>query len=167
MSPGLKRQTIEVLAHRGLNLQMARQAIAWGWALIDEGLTSDAVFVLTAQTPEVHWGELNSLVDRVAAELSLARPADEATATRWLAALHLRDILAAGGDDFTALKKVSRLWFDHQTPDLHRFYRLKHAIREVETSGTQGHWPGLTRDNWRTILSDEAARWLAAYPLPL
>lgn len=167
----LSRETAEILAKRRLNFEMSEPAIAWGWALIDTvidtGADSDALYALTALTPPVHWADLNALVDQVARDLDLPQPEDEAAATRWLAHGHLVDIVAAGGDDFTALKKVSRLWFDHNTPDLEVFYRLKHAIREVEVSGQQGHVPGLTQSNWREVLTAAAQGWLARHPLPL
>lgn len=166
MTLALSRKTADVLALRALNLDMAEQAIAWGWALLDAEIMSDGVFALTALRPPVHWGDANDLVDQITVELSLAQPADEAQATRWLAHGHLSGILAAGGDDFDALKRVSRLYFDHDTPDLYPFYLLKHAIREVERDGFQHHWQGLTQQNWREILCDTIRHWQSRNPAP-
>ena len=83
-----------------------------------------------------------------------------------LAALHVAEILAAKGDDFAALKRLSRLWFDHEVDALKGFYLLKHAIRDVERHGTQPHWSGLTQDNWRGLLCDHCLAWQKNHPHP-
>ncbi|WP_424942258.1 hypothetical protein [Aliiroseovarius crassostreae] len=160
------RQTAEILAKRVLNFEMSTEAIPWGWALMDARRESDALYALTALTPPVHWAELNGLIDQIARDFAWPLPEGEAAATRWLAHGHLSDVVATNGDDFSALKKVSRLWFDHETPDLEVFYRLKHAIREVELTGQQRHVPGLTRENWSERLTAAAQDWLTSHPLP-
>ncbi|UWP94655.1 hypothetical protein K3X48_10555 [Aliiroseovarius crassostreae] len=162
----LVRRTAEVLAKRQLNFEMSTEGLDWGWAMIDAEAESDALYALTALTPPLHWGELNRLIDQIARDLELPQPRNDQDATRWLAHGHLSDIALANGDDFAALKKVSRLWFDQETPDLAPFYRLKHAIREVETTGQQGHVPGLTQENWKEQLADAAQKWLTRHPLP-
>ncbi|PID36727.1 MAG: hypothetical protein CR993_03620 [Rhodobacterales bacterium] len=159
-------QTRDLLALRALTLECAKEAVAWGWALIDAEHYPDGAFALTALSAPYHWSEINALVDQTTRELGLLTPADQAEATRWLAHGHLSDIVASGGEDFASLKLVSRLWFDHETPDLHIFYQLKHAIREVEAAGEQAHVAGLTRANRREMLVAEAERWLAAHPVP-
>ena len=58
------------------------------------------------------------------------------------------------------------LFSPDETPDLHVFYRLKHAIREVEAAGSQGHVPGLTQENWKTVLCDICRDWLKSHPRP-
>ncbi|MEZ5769644.1 MAG: hypothetical protein R3D80_19830 [Paracoccaceae bacterium] len=103
---------------------------------------------------------------QIAREQGLVVPGSQDEATRWLAWGHLEDIIAAEGEDFTSLKLVSRLWFDHETPDLHIFYKLKHAIREVEATGEQGHVDGLTQENWKEVLIRTCRDWLAAHDRP-
>lgn len=162
----LRRQTADVLALHALTIEMAEPALAWGWAMVDAERYSDGIWALTALTPPYHWSEVSDLVAQIAREQGLRRPESQDEATHWLAWGHLEDIVAAGGEDFASLKLVSRLWFDHETPDLHVFYRLKHAIREVEATGVQGHVDGLTRDNWRSVLIAACTDWLARHPRP-
>jgi len=162
----LRRQTTDILALRALTIEMTEPALAWGWAMVDGEKYSDGIWALTALQPPYYWSEINDLVAKIAREQGLATPETQDEATQWLAYGHLQDILAAGGEDFYALKLVSRLWFDHETPDLHIFYKLKHAIREVEANGTQGHVEGLTQENWREVLCDIARGWIADHPHP-
>ncbi|PIE06473.1 MAG: hypothetical protein CSA74_12290 [Rhodobacterales bacterium] len=164
--PGLRRQTTDILALKALTIEMGEQAVAWGWAMVDAGRFSDGIWALTALTPPFHWSELSDLVGRIAREQGLQTPGSQDDATLWLAHGHVEDILASGGEDFTSLKLVSRLWFDHETPDLVIFYQLKHAIREVEATGTQGHVEGLTKANWKTLLTDTCKAWLETHPRP-
>ncbi len=162
----LRRQTADILALHYLTIDMAEQAVAWGWAMVDAERYSDGIWALTALTAPFHWSEASDLVAQIAREQGLTRPETQDAATEWLAHGHLEDILASGGDDFASLKLVSRLWFDHETPSLLVFYQLKHAIREVEAQGVQGHVEGLTRDNWKEMLCSTARDWLAAHPAP-
>lgn len=166
MTHDLRRQTADILALRFLTIEMSQPAMDWGWAMVDGERFSDGVWALTALTPPYHWSEINDLVGKIAREQGLTGPQSQDEATGWLAYGHLEDILAAGGEDFYALKLVSRLWFDHETDDLHIFYQLKHAIREVEANGEQGHVPGLTRGNWKTVLCDTCRDWLASHDRP-
>lgn len=166
MTHDLRRQTADILALKFLTIEMAEPAMQWGWAMVDGERYSDGIWALTALTPPYHWSEILDLVGKIAREQHLVEPQSQDEATQWLAYGHLEDILAAGGEDFYALKLVSRLWFDHETPDLHIFYKLKHAIREAEANDTQGHVEGLTRDNWKQLLCDTARDWLAAHPRP-
>jgi len=162
----LRRQTADILALNALTIEMAEPAVAWGWAMVDAERYSDGIWALTALTPPFHWSEISDLVARIVREQGLAAPTTQDEATRWLAWGHLEDIVAAEGADFTSLKRVSRLWFDHETPDLHVFYQLKHAIREVEATGRQGHVEGLTRENWKTLLVETCENWLAHHARP-
>jgi len=162
----LRRQTTDILALHALTIEMAEPAVAWGWAMVDNERFSDGIWALTALTPPFHWSEISDLVAQIAREQGLVAPRSEGEATRWLAWGHLEDIVAAEGEDFTALKLVSRLWFDHETPDLHIFYKLKHAIREVEAVGEQGHVDGVTRENWRKVLTRSCRAWLADHRRP-
>ncbi len=164
--PDLRRQTAEILALHALTIEMAAPAVAWGWAMVDHERYSDGIWALTALTPPYHWSEISDLVDRIAREQGFVTPHTQGEATRWLARGHLEDIIAAEGADFTSLKLVSRLWFDHETPDLHIFYRLKHAIREVEATGAQGHVAGLTAGNWQAMLVGTCRDWLGRHPRP-
>ena len=162
----LRRQTTDILALQALTIEMAEQAVAWGWSMVDGERFSDGIWALTGLTPPYHWSEVSDLVGKIAREQGLVAPGNQDAAARWLAHGHLTDIVASGGEDFASLKLVSRLWFDHETPDLHVFYRLKHAIREVEANGTQGHVEGLTADNWKAMLVDVCEAWLADHPRP-
>lgn len=164
--PDLRRQTADILALQALTIEMAAPAVTWGWAMVDGERFSDGIWALTALTPPFHWSEVSDLVAQIAREQGLAAPRSQGEATRWLARGHIEDIVAAEGEDFTSLKLVSRLWFDHETPDLHAFYKLKHAIREVEATGEQGHVEGLTRENWKAVLLATCHDWLAAHPRP-
>ncbi len=164
--PDLRRQTADILALHALTIEMAVPAVAWGWAMVDGERYSDGIWALTALTPPYHWSEVSDLVAQIAREQGLVVPGTQDEATEWLAYGHLEDILASGGEDFYALKLVSRLWFDHETPDLHIFYKLKHAIREVEATGAQGHVEGLTRDNWKVVLLRICRDWLDAHNRP-
>ena len=162
----LRRTTADILALRALTLEMGQAAIDWGWAMIDGEKFSDGVFALTGLQPPYYWSEINDLVDQIAREQGLRVPGGQDEATLWLAHGHLEDVLASGGEDFYALKLVSRLWFDHETPDLLEFYTLKHAIRGAEANGVQGHVPGLTAGNWKAVLCDRVRAWLATHPAP-
>ncbi len=164
--PDLRRQTADILALHALTIEMAAPAVAWGWAMVDGERYSDGIWALTALTPPFHWSEISDLVAQIVREQGLVAPRSQGEATRWLAWGHLEDIIASGGDDFASLKLVSRLWFDHETPDLHIFYSLKHAVREVEATGEQGHVDGVTRENWKAVLVETCAGWLAAHPRP-
>ncbi|OIP83640.1 MAG: hypothetical protein AUK37_06960 [Rhodobacterales bacterium CG2_30_65_12] len=166
MPHDLRRQTADILALKYLTIEMAEPAMAWGWALVDGEKYSDGIWALTALQPPYYWSEIVDLVSQIAREQGLAEPQSQDEATAWLAYGHLDDIVASGGEDFHALKLVSRLWFDHETPSLLVFNTLKHAIREVEASGTQGHMEGLTQDNWKTMLVDTCRSWLAAHTRP-
>ena len=166
MPHDLRRQTADILALKYLTIEMAEPAMAWGWALVDGEKYSDGIWALTALQPPYYWSEIVDLVSQIAREQGLAEPQSQDEATAWLAYGHLDDIVASGGEDFHALKLVSRLWFDHETPSLLVFNTLKHAIREVEASGTQGHLEGLTQDNWKTMLVDTCRSWLAAHTRP-
>ena len=162
----LRRQTTDILALNALTIEMAAPAVAWGWAMVDNERYSDGIWALTALTPPFHWSEIADLVAQIVREQGLVAPRSQDEATRWLAWGHLEDIVASGGEDFAALKLVSRLWFDHETADLHIFYQLKHAIREVEATGAQGHVAGLTRDNRRSVLVQTCTDWLARHDRP-
>jgi len=166
MTKDLRRQTADILALRHLTIEMAEPAMAWGWAMVDGERYSDGIWALTALKPPYFWSEISDLVGQIAREQGLATPASQDEATQWLAYGHLEDVLASGGTDFQSLKLVSRLWFDHETPDLHIFYQLKHAIREVEAEGAQLHVEGLTAENWQAMLCDIARDWLAAHARP-
>ena len=166
MTTDLRRQTADILALKFLTIEMAEPAMAWGWAMVDGARYSDGIWALTALTPPYHWSEMVDLVGQIVREQGLTEPTSQDEATEWLARGHLEDIVASGGEDFQSLKLVSRLWFDHATPDLHIFYQLKHAIREVEATGTQGHVEGLTAGNWKPTLVDICADWLAAHQRP-
>lgn len=162
----LTRQTADILALKYLTIEMAPQAVAWGWAMVDGEKYSDGIWALTALQPPYFWSEIVDLVSQIAREQGLREPKSQDEATIWLAHGHVGDILASGGEDFHALKLTSRLWFDHETPELRIFYDLKHAIREVEAQGTQGHVEGLTAANWKAKLCEICASWLAAHPAP-
>ena len=166
MARDLRRQTADILALNALTIEMAEPAVAWGWAMVDGERYSDGIWALTALTPPYHWSEISDLVGQIAREQRLHTPSTQDEATRRLAWGHLEDIIAANGEDFASLKLVSRLWFDHETPDLHIFYTLKHAIREVEATGTQGHVEGLNRANWKAELVAACQGWLADHPRP-
>ena len=166
MATDLRRQTTDILALHALTIEMAEPAVAWGWAMVDGERFSDGIWALTALTPPYHWSEISDLVGQIAREQGLHGPSSQDEATRWLAWGHLEDIIASNGEDFASLKLVSRLWFDHETPDLHIFYQLKHAIREVEATGAQGHVEGLTKANWREVLVTRCADWLAGHSRP-
>jgi len=166
MAHDLRRKTTDILALHALTIEMAAPAVAWAWAMVDGEHFSDGIWALTALTPPYHWSEIADLVARIAREQGLERPRSQDEATRWLAWGHLEDITASQGEDFASLKLVSRLWFDHETPDLRIFYRLKHAIREVEATGAQGHVEGLTEANWRPILVKACADWLSGHQRP-
>ena len=162
----LRRKTADILALKALTIEMADQAVAWGWAMVDGERFSDGIWALTALQPPYYWSEISDLVGQIAREQRLRVPTSQDEATEWLAHGHVSDILASGGEDFASLKLVSRLWFDHETPSLLGFYQLKHAIREVEAEGTQGHVEGLTGENWTAMLCDTCRDWLAAHPRP-
>jgi len=166
MTKDLRRQTADILALHHLTIEMAEPAVAWAWAMVDGERYSDGIWALTALQPPFYWSEISDLVAQIAREQGLRAPRSQDEATEWLAYGHLSDVLASGGEDFHSLKLVSRLWFDHETPSLRIFYQLKHAIREVEANGTQGHVEGLTADNWKTVLCDTARAWLASHPRP-
>ena len=166
MTKDLRRQTADILALHALTIEMAEPAVAWGWAMVDGERYSDGIWALTALQPPFYWSEISDLVRQIAREQDLVTPESQDEATQWLAYGHIEDVLASGGADFHSLKLVSRLWFDHETPDLHIFYKLKHAIREVEANGTQGHIEGLTAENWKTVLLKTCREWLAAHPRP-
>jgi len=166
MTRDLRRQTTDILALHALTIEMAVPAVAWGWAMVDGERYSDGIWALTALTPPFHWSEISDLVAQIVREQGLVAPRSQGEATRWLARGHLEDIVASGGADFGALKLVSRLWFDHETPDLHIFYKLKHAVREVEATGAQGHVEGLTRETWKAVLVETCAGWLAGHDRP-
>jgi hypothetical protein len=166
MTHDLRRKTADILALRYLTIEMAQQAIDWGWAMVDGERYSDGIWALTALQPPYYWSEIVDLVGQISREQGLVAPQSQDEATVWLAHGHIEDIVASGGEDFYSLKLVSRLWFDHETPDLLIFYQLKHAIREVEANGEQGHVAGLTRDNWKAMLVDICAGWLADHPRP-
>ncbi|MCK0172027.1 hypothetical protein MWU53_13245 [Aliiroseovarius sp. S1123] len=129
-------------------------------------IESGALYTLADLPSPAHWGELSDLIRDAVRNLCLSTPDTPDSATRWLARMHLGDILAARGDDFDALKKVSRLWFDHETPDLHQFYLFKHAIRDVTRDGQQAHIPGLTRDSWQGDLVAAINEWMEQTPAP-
>lgn len=162
----LARETRDLLALRVLNMDLADRAIAWAWALIEADRGTDGVFGLAGQVAPFQWSEVNRDFDAAVRDMGLTGPGNMATAVRWLAHGHLSDLVANGPDDFRSLKLVSRLWFDHKIDDLERFYLLKHAVRDVEASGTQRTWDGLTRDNWRGIVMDQARGWLKTHPVP-
>lgn len=166
MTKDLRRQTTDILALKALTIEMAEPAMAWGWAMVDAERYSDGIWALTALTPPYHWSEMVDLVGRIVREQGLQEPTSQDEATTWLAWGHIEDIIASGGEDFASLKLVSRLWFDHETPDLLIFYQLKHAIREVEANGIQGHVEGLTQANWKAMLVDTCTGWLAAHSHP-
>jgi len=149
--PDLRRQTADILALNALTIEMADRAVAWGWAMVDGERYSDGIWALTGLTPPHHWSEISDLVAQIAREQGLRSPSSQGEATRWLAYGHLEDIVASAGEDFASLKLVSRLWFDHETPDLNIFYQLKHAVRAVEAEGVQGHVEGVTRENWPAV----------------
>lgn len=162
----LTRETRDLLALRRLNMEMGARAVDWAWALIAADRGVDGLFGLAGQVAPFQWPEINSDFDAAARDLALTGPTDDATAVRWLAHGHLSDLLANGPGDFQSLKLVSRLWFDHGLDDLHPFYLLKHAVRDVEETGTQRTWDGLRRDNWHGIVLDQARAWLAAHSVP-
>ncbi len=166
MTHDLRRQTADILALQHLTIEMAEPAMEWGWAMVDGEHFSDGIWALTALQPPYYWSEISDLVRQIAREQGLVTPQSQDEATQWLAYGHLEDVVASGGEDFYSLKLVSRLWFDHETPDLLVFNTLKHAIREVEANGTQGHIEGLTQENWKTMLCDIARAWLAAHERP-
>lgn len=166
MEHDLRRKTADILALKFLTIEMAEQAVAWGWAMVDGEKFSDGIWALTALQPPYFWSEVLDLVGQIAREQNLATPRSQDEATAWLAYGHVADIVASGGEDFHSLKLVSRLWFDHETPDLLVFYQLKHAIREVEANGTQGHVEGLTAENWKAVLIKICEDWLAAHERP-
>lgn len=166
MTQDLRRKTADVLALRALTIEMAEQAVAWGWAMVDGEKYSDGIWALTALQPPYYWSEIVDLVGQIAREQGLAEPRDQDEATIWLAYGHVEDIVASEGEDFQSLKLVSRLWFDHETPDLLIFYQLKHAIREVEADGVQGHVEGLTGENWKAMLVEICKTWLAGHRRP-
>ncbi|GKY88365.1 hypothetical protein [Sinisalibacter aestuarii] len=166
MAHDLRRKTADILALRALTIEMAEQAVAWGWSMVDGERYSDGIWALTALQPPFYWSQIVDLVGQIAREQGLASPGSQDEATEWLAYGHVEDIVASGGEDFHSLKLVSRLWFDHETPSLLIFYQLKHAIREVEASGEQGHVEGLTPDNWKTMLVDICKDWLADHKRP-
>lgn len=162
----LARDTRDLMALRALNMEMGARAVDWAWALIGADRGGDGLFGLAGQTAPFQWPEINRDFDAATRQMGLTGPADTPTAVRWLAHGHLSDLVANGPDDFRSLKLVSRLWFDHKLPDLERFYLLKHAIREVEATGTQRIWDGLTRDTWRGIVIDLARGWLKTHLVP-
>ena len=166
MTNDLRRQTADILALKYLTIEMADPAMAWGWAMVDGGKYSDGIWALTALTPPYHWSELVDLVNQIAHEQGLHEPEAQDEATEWLAYGHLEDVVTSGGEDFHSLKLVSRLWFDHETPSLLIFNTFKHAIREVEAAGTQGHVEGLTQENWKAMLVDISKGWLAQHKRP-
>lgn len=166
MTHDLRRKTADILALKYLTIEMAEPAMEWGWAMVDGEKYSDGIWALTALQPPYFWSEIVDLVSQIAREQGLAEPQSQDEATEWLADGHIEDIVASGGEDFYSLKLVSRLWFDHETPSLLIFNQLKHAIREVEANGTQGHVEGLTADNWKTRLVDICRDWLAAHERP-
>jgi hypothetical protein len=166
MTKDLRRKTADILALKYLTIEMAEPAMDWGWAMVDGEKYSDGIWALTALTPPYHWSEMVDLVSQIVREQGLSEPQSQDEATEWLAYGHIEDIIASGGEDFYSLKLVSRLWFDHETPSLLVFYQLKHAIREVEANGTQGHVEGLTRENWKTKLIEICQDWLATHKRP-
>jgi hypothetical protein len=166
MDHDLRRTTTDILALKFLTIEMAEPAVAWAWSMVDGERYSDGIWAMTALQPPFYWSEIVDLVSQVVREQGLTQPHSQNEATEWLAYGHIEDIVAAGGEDFYSLKLVSRLWFDHETPDLHIFYKLKHAIREVEANGAQGHVEGLTGDNWKTVLIDICKDWLASHKRP-
>lgn len=177
-----ERATLLLLGRWALNFDVdgaaqdwADQVLSWA-AEIEAGdshqevaaraIESGALYTLASLPSPAHWGELSDLIRDAARDLQLSTPNGPDSATRWLARVHLGDILAAGGDDFDALKKVSRLWFDHKSPDLHQFYLFKHAIRDVMQDGQQAHIPGLTRDSWQGDLIVAIDDWMEQTPAP-
>ncbi|MCK0126543.1 hypothetical protein MWU76_19285 [Gelidibacter sp. F2691] len=168
VSEALRLATVELLARAGLGLELDGRVQVWADQVMDQmsdwPRQSDAIYVLEALPSPVHWGEVDQLLAQATTDLKLQRPKDEAESAIWLAGLHVAEILAAKGDDFTALKKLSRLWFDHEVDALKGFYLLKHAIRDVERHGTQPHWPGLTQENWRDLLCEHCVAWQKDHP---
>lgn len=159
--------TRDVLALRGLNMEVAQRAVDWSWALIDADRATDAAFMLCGLTPPFSWPEVNKLIDEAAREMGLPQPADQTEAAHWLAAGHLQDIIESHGEDFRSLKLASRLWFDHQSSDLRDFYALKHEVRAVLGGEAPGnHYPGVTPENWEDVVTRVATTWLAAHPIP-
>ncbi len=166
MASDLRRKTADILALHALTIEMAEPAVAWGWAMVDGERYSDGIWALTALAPPYHWSEISDLVGQIAREQGLRTPSTQDEATRWLAWGHLEDIIASNGEDFASLKLVSRLWFDHETPDLRIFYQLKHAIRDVEATGRQGHVEGITQANWKPMLVAFCKDWRARHERP-
>lgn len=166
MTKDLRHQTADILALKYLTIEMAEPAMEWGWAMVDGEKFSDGVWALTALQTPYYWSEILDLVGQIAREQGLKEPQSQDEATNWLAYGHIEDIIASGGEDFHSVKLVSRLWFDHETPDLLIFYQLKHAIREVEANGTQGHVEGLTEENWKEVLVKICQDWLDAHDRP-
>ena len=170
VSETLQLRTVELLARAGLGLDLDGRVQVWADHVMDQmsdwPRQSDAIYVLAALPSPVHWSEVEKLLSQAAAELKMLRPKGEAESAIWLAGLHVAEILAAKGDDFAALKRLSRLWFDHEVDALKGFYLLKHAIRDVERHGTQPHWSGLTQDNWRGLLCDHCLAWQRNHPHP-
>lgn len=177
-----ERATLLLLGRWALNFDVDGTAQDWANAILlwaagveadgqhhnvaARAIESGALYTLADLPSPAHWGEISDLIRDAARDLRLPTPDNQDNATRWLARVHLEDILAAKGDDFDALKKVSRLWFDHQTPDLHQFYLFKHAIRDVMRDGQQPHIPGLTRDSWRDDLVVAIHKWMDEVPAP-
>lgn len=179
-----ERATLLLLGRWVLNFDLdflaqdwADQILSWGSAAVADAnaphhdiavqaIDSGALYALSSLPSPAHWGELSDLIQDAARDLRLHTPGTSAIATRWLAWVHLNEILTADGDDFDALKKVSRLWFDHETPDLHRFYLFKHAIRDVMRDGQQSHISGLTHKSWRSELVVAISHWMKETPAP-
>ena len=177
-----ERATLLLLGRWALNFDLDGQAQDWAdqvlsWAATVEAgapfqdvaaraIESGALYTLSSLPSPAHWGELSDLIREAVRDLHLSTPDTPDSAARWLARVHLGDVLAAEGDDFDALKKVSRLWFDHGTPDLHQFYLFKHAIRDVMRDGQQSHIPGLTRGSWQGDLVQTITRWMQETQAP-
>ncbi|NDW53949.1 hypothetical protein [Aliiroseovarius sp. PrR006] len=177
-----ERATLLLLGRWALNFDVDGPAQAWAddvlsWAagieaddqhqdVATRAIESGALYTLADLPSPAHWGEISDLIRDAVRDVHLSTPDSPDSATRWLARVHLMDILAAEGDGFDALKKVSRLWFDHGTPDLHQFYLFKHAIRDVMRDGKQTHIPGLTRDSWQGDLIAAINEWMEQTQAP-
>jgi hypothetical protein len=153
-------RTYEVQAGYILGLQILQDWVDWADEAIVAGFDSQSLRILAGLQPPYDDHEIHRLSNKAFIELNVAPLKKEDCISYYIASL-LRQVSAGQVSQRNALGKLRELyWATGQKAVLSDFFRLYHALTDLETEEVQWYWEGANRKNILQIIDDYFNDWL-------
>jgi hypothetical protein len=153
--------TAEIIAFKMLGHNVNKRWIEWAYDMLREGYDTENLVMLAGELEPYNQFELESLTDKVFAELNLTWENRELVYKNYVCYL----VTKALDNEIKAtnvLDIIKDIYIENNyEPLLRDFYMLYYAHDDLKYSENQWYWDGATRENIDKMVNDYFMEWKA------